>query len=429
MRANSLETFFKILDWIFPAYFLIYFIEFYFGLWRLSSIVKLVIILLTLFYAGRIIRTARNNTDFFKLYSFYFLYCIFSCIWYVVNDVPFACYLNELFNSLAAMIFVYVGMADKRGNGKFYENFANYCTIAMIVGIFLYVTTPGWYVARNLEIIENTAHITTQYSEDTMLSMMRFSGYFKDVYEADMYAMVGLSIALFLFFLREKKTNEMLIYLMIIVNFAAAILSQQRVAMASAAFTVLFYLFYGFVRKKSKQSVKIILRTVIIAAGLLTLVMVFMSDRYEQIQVLLQDRKEHMDVSEALGERSNQHETVWKNWTMPILGKGAGSGGSVAGSYRLPHVNDGGYLQILYEYGIVGFGIFAFLMLTTLLRGARKMKYYLTELVIISFVLAAMLGSNTLTLGYMVIIPFWYSVGRIWNNEHRRYVIENEIRI
>ena len=54
------------------------------------------------------------------------------------------------------------------------------------------------------------------------------------------------------------------------------------------------------------------------------------------------------------------------------------------------------------------------------------MKVYLTELVIIMFVLVAMIGSNTLNMGYMTVMPFWYAVGRVWNKYHYKDALLNK---
>jgi len=119
--ANSLDKFWKILDWIYPTFFLVYFVEFYTGVWRLSTLVKFGCILLTLFYSRRILLLAKNNGSFYTLFSIYYLYCVLSIVWYAVNDIPFDCYLNEVYNSLPAMFFVYIGLSDNRKEGKFYE--------------------------------------------------------------------------------------------------------------------------------------------------------------------------------------------------------------------------------------------------------------------------------------------------------------------
>ena len=426
--TNSLDKFYRILDWIYPAYFLVYFVEFYTGMWRLSTLLKFACILLTFFYCASIIGKAKKSCRFFQLFGLYFLYCVFSIVWYAVNGIPIDCYLNELYNSLPAMFFVFVGLADDRKDRKFYERFAYSCTLMMLLGLFFYVTTPGWFVQRSMEAYERSPFHGT-ISEDTLLSSMRFSGFFRDVYEADMYAMVALSISLFMFFRNPKSKGEIWIFLMVIINLVAAILTQQRVAMASSVFTFLFYVVYCGVKGKSRKSRIMIIGTLLLIAGMFSFVMIKAGDRLDQLSLLLGDRLENMSISEAYSERSNQHETIMEHFDMPLFGKGAGSGSTAAAYHGLPHINDGGYWQVLYEFGIVGFLTFLFIMFRTVLRAVKIMRYYLIELVIVSFVLVAMLGSNTLTIGYMLIVPFWYSIGRIWNRSLRKQYLQENIII
>ena len=149
----------------------------------------------------------------------------------------------------------------------------------------------------------------------------------------------------------------------------------------------------------------------------------------DQITELLTERSEGMSVSKAWEERSYQTDLITKHWHLPLFGHGVGSGGAMAGELKYPHVNDAGYLELLYEYGIVGALIFVILIAKTLIRGIHYMSYYLTELVIVGFVLLAMVGSNTLTLGYMQILPFWYSLGRIWSVKNFEYIVNNKSTI
>jgi hypothetical protein len=428
MRAQkgTLDRFYQILDWVYPAFFLVYAVEFYTGMWRLSTIVKFACILLTLFYSGVIISKASRNGSFHNLFSLYYLYCIFSFVWYTVNDIPFDCYLNELYNSIPAMLFVYIGLADNRKDGKFFERYAYFCTVSMLIGVFLYITTPGWYVHRCIEAYESRWFRGTM-SEDSMMSSMRFIGLFRDVYETDMYAMVALAISLFLFFHKAKSKGEYLTFLMVVINFVAAILTQQRVAMASSILILLFFIFYSRTNGKARKSRILITGSVLLFVGFSSFLMIKAGDRIDQLTILLEDRMNNMSLSTAYSERSNQHDVILNNLTMPIFGKGAGSGGSTAAFHGLPHVNDGGYWELLYEFGIVGILFFFYVMFKTVVHAYKRRRYCLTELIIVCFVLVAMLGSNTITLGYMLIAPFWYSVGRIWNASLGNNILLNEL--
>lgn len=426
---DSLSKFFKLFDFIFPLYLLVYFIEFYLGRWGISVVAKFFSIILCVAYSNRILkRASQNSYGFHKQFTILYVYIILSFIMYLFNDVPIKCYVNELYNMIPAMFLVYVGMADDPKSHDFYKKFLLSCTVCMVIGLFLYVTAPGWYIDRRLEIVNNTWYASTTYGEDSLMQSMRFSSYLFDTYEADMLAMVGLSIALFLYYYKEGKQGVWGLFF-ILINFIAAVLTQQRVAMASATAMLFFYFVWGFTKQKSIQSSKLIVFFLLTLFFVSAFFLVRYGDRVEQISDLLLDRSENMKVSSAMGERTKQFETVMKNWTMPIFGHGAGSGGAVAGAFGLPHVNDGGWIEFLYEYGIVGMIMLIVFLLTTIRRGLRHMRYYMIELGIIAFVLVAMIGSNTLTLGYMTIFPFWYAIGRIWNKSYYECAVTNKIKI
>jgi hypothetical protein len=97
------------------------------------------------------------------------------------------------------------------------------------------------------------------------------------------------------------------------------------------------------------------------------------------------------------------------------FGHGVGSGGSVAIMNGLPGVTDMNYAKILFETGFCGSFGFVLVMLFTLARAFEYFKYYSCEISIICFVLCACFFSNSLCLYHLYIIPFWYAIGRIWN--------------
>lgn len=424
VHVNTLDKFYKTLDWIFPAYFVLYFIEFFYGMWGLSTVMKLICILMTIFYGARFLQSDNAIRSFHRLFTVYFLYYIFTGLMYVFNDVPISCYVNELYNSIPAMFFVYVGMAERRDEPSFYKKYLIACTISMAVGLFLYVTTPGWYMNRRVEIVNNTVSSTTTYAENTLLETMRFASYLLDNYEVDMYAMIGLSIAMFFYYFRPDKKYTKWFATGIFVNFVAAVMTQQRVAMAGAIGCAGFYLLYGYLKGYKQQSSKVLAVGGILTVLVVVFVFTYFGDRVDQLNELLTDRFSNMDVSDAMRERESQHRSLLNNFTMPIFGHGAGAGGVAAGRFGLPHVSDAAYYELFFETGIVGFVLFLFVIGKTIVRGVKNLRFYLIELMIMAFVLAAMLGSNTLTIGYMTIFPFWYAVGRVWN-KHYYYRCKN----
>ncbi len=424
-KALSLDYFYNKLDLIFPLYFGVYFIEFFFGLWHLTTAVKLFSIILSLIFALKIINSTERGLGTRDIFTLFYAYNIISGILYCINDVPIRCYLNEIYNSIPAMFFFYVGLGEKRCGNRFYEKIMLSTSVCMLIGIVLYVTTPSWFVERRIEIAEMTSWSGTKYDENSLLSHMRFSSYLLEGYEAQTFAMFALATALFTFFKKSFHGKKWVGILLILINYVAAVLTQQRVAMVSATFSVLFYYLYGNKRGRRKQSKILILTFASIALLAIIVIPIYFGDRAEQLQSLLIDRMDNMSVSGALQER-NYQKSIFDSWTMPITGIGLGSGGAIAGSYGLPHVNDAGYYQMLYEIGLIGSMLFVFLIGRTLIRAIKHMKVYLIELVIIMFFLVALLGSNILNFGYMIVMPFWYSIGRIWNIHNYKEALFNK---
>ena len=424
-KALSLESFYRKLDLIFPLYFGVYFIEFFFGLWQLTTVIKLFSIILSLIFALKIINSTDRGSGTRDIFTLFYAYNIISGVFYCVNDVPIRCYLNELYNSIPAMFFFYVGLGENRCGNRFYEKIMLSTSVCMLIGIVLYVTTPGWFVERRIEIADMTSWSGTKYDESSLLSHMRFSSYLLEGYEAQTFAMFALATALFTFFKKSYHGEKWFGISLILINYVAAVLTQQRVAMVAATFSVLFYYLYGKIRGRSKQSKNLILTFASIAVLAIIVIPIYFGDRAEQLLSLLTDRMDNMSITGALQER-NYQKSIFDSWTMPITGKGLGSGGAIAGSYGLPHVNDAGYYQMLYEIGIIGSMLFVFLIGRTLIRAIKHMKVYLIELVIIMFFLVALLGSNILNFGYMIVMPFWYTIGRVWNTKNYKEALQNK---
>lgn len=370
-----------------------------------------------------------NNTCNFKtLFNIYFIFYIGTIINYLYNDVSIKCFLNEVFNSIPAMLMVYIGMCRKNDNNRFYEWFLKVCTISMIIGILLYVTMPGWYIGRIVEQYNNTWFAKTKYNEEELSSVLRFSSYLGDTYIVDIFAMFGLSIALFYYYSNQYFNNKILL-ISILIMLLSALLTQQRVAMVCSVFTFFFYICYGLKNSNKNKSITLLNYFVIIVfIGGIYLIAKF-GDRMDTFVNLFSDRMENLSVSKAWGERNYQIKLLTDHWKYIIFGHGVGSGGSIARSMGYPGVSDCSWIELTYETGIVGMLMFVSLMILTLYRCLKYFRYLLLESVTITFVLVAMIGSNTLSMGFFSIIPFWYTVGSVWNKLYLRNKIANKLKV
>lgn len=426
----GLKKLYKWTDYILPLYFIITLPELYFGAWGIFVLCKYFAFFLLLLMATRVMEQSSNSSNFKSVFSIYFFYCILSVIWYAGNDVSIQCYKNEVFNSLPAMFFVYVGMAEKRDNNRFYKYFLYFCTVSMVIGFFLYLTVPGWYIARKTEQYNNQWFNDLTYNEDEYLQTMRFSSYLGSSYNVDFFALLAISISLFaLYYAYKNAKNPLIAYICYFINFLAAILSQMRVAMAYAVIATILFIYFGYKTKNSKASNKLL---GIIIFGLMIVVTVGITrlgERGDFLQTVLLARLDDMSFLKALGERSYQMDLLANYWYNPIFGHGIGSGGSVARSMGYPAVSDCYYIELLFENGIIGFLLFVNIMVKTLKRAYRNYRYYAIELAFIGFVLCACIGSNTLSMSFICVFPFWYCIGRVWNDSYLASAKINNISI
>jgi hypothetical protein len=121
-------------------------------------------------------------------------------------------------------------------------------------------------------------------------------------------------------------------------------------------------------------------------------------------------------INNVFSDRGDQYTLIMKSWENYFFGHGLGSGGHEAVRLGYIGINDGNYHKILYETGIIGCLWFAIIIVATFIRGLWRFKYCLLELTIVFYYIVAMLGQNVLEFRIMI-IPFWYCLGKIWNKK------------
>lgn len=411
----KLEKSYKLLDYIYPLYFVVAFFDMYLGNIGIYIYIKYFSFIILLLFGIKIYVNCTNYKSMKSIFTLFLLYNLCSIIWYVINGVPFQCYFNEIFNSIPAMFFFYIGMSERRVEERFFRYFLYSCTICMLIGFYLYLATPGWYIASKTALANNQWYVQYNYSENDISSSMRFSSYLTDTYEADVFAIFAFGIAISFLFNKKNYYSYKLSYLFIFINLVAAIMTQQRVAMAGVSAYFIFFILWGYKNNNRKEASKMILIVVLFLFLLIPVAIKYFADRIDLILELLTGRMENMSMTKAMGERNYQIKLLTDHWMNPIFGHGIGAGGSLARSLGHPGVSDCSYIEMLYEIGVVGFIFYFYILLKTSFRGIKYLRYYIAELCMIGFVAVACIGSNTLTMGFLAITPFWYCLGRIWN--------------
>ncbi len=406
-RTKIRQKYLNFIDFLLPVYIILSMPLFYLGL-HYEFLFKGFAILVTLFFLFRVGIPKDSNTQIFTIFL---LLVTFSFIQYLYNNRPIACYITDASNYIAAMMFYYVGVSDDRPNRSFYK-WLMYSTITVFsIGLICYILTPSWYVARSLEIVNASSEL--QYGEESMLEQLRFGAFWGDSYSVSHLSVFCIAIALFDMAYEEDR-KKIIAIICLVIGLASSVASMHRASILGSILALSLFAFFNYKTHRHKTNIYFFLICVL-SITVLLLFTNSLNERFESILGMLTERvDDNMSLNKALNERKFTKE-VMSSMQFFIFGHGLGSGGGSVRAYGFPGINDMQYIKMFFENGVVGAILFISIITRTLYRGFKYIRYYLTELAIIMFILVAMLGSNSLSIYYFIVIPFWYAVGRVNN--------------
>ncbi len=421
VRMKATFEWSRIATYILPCAIVGSLVEMYLGMWAIDTVVKLLAILISLLV---IVKGGYHRGGFLDtLILGYIFYCLLTGVSYLWNGRPISCYFADISDFLLPICFVYVGLNDIHDR-KMYDRFLTALIPIFLLGLLCYLTTPGWYTTRLAEVMNSQWYINGDvYDEESVLSVARFMAFFRTSYPVSHFTVFGISIVCFNFLRIDKRSKYTTASLLVLI--VSVVLCMHRVAIACMVLFLGITLLLSFKSKSRKRLWPVIIMGVGIIA---VLVYGATNERYQDVFSMVSERIEDMSVGNALKERKQIRE-VMSTWDNFIFGQGIGSGGAAARSAGFYGITDQNYVKLLYETGIFGFIFLAFILGITLIRGLKYYQYYLTEVMIIAFILIAMLGSNSLVIYYTYTILFWYAVGRIWNRRYLQNAITNRIKI
>lgn len=345
------------------------------------------------------LRNKSSNQSIKGVVSFFILYILLSGWKYIDGSRPFYCYYDAFNNFILPMLLFYVGY-NYDTKDKMYMSFGIAFSIPLVLTLVDYILLSPWYLNYLVEFRHDDG-----VSADYVLNFLHFSGPFVEPYYV-MY--LGFPVlAYILERIMIKKERSIILYVLLSVFFVSLILCQQRTAMLSAVFALLYFAYFS---KNGKMLVSILaVFTIIVGLFLLR----GDAERISIIQDLLADRAENMSFSSAFGQRQNAVFRVFPLWSDYIFGDGVGFYSHAAFYSGYISVNDCGWIKLLVENGVLGVLFFLIIIVKSLLRGL-KLKFYSESLVILFYMLA-MVGSDSLSMDISHSLFFWYSIGYIWN--------------
>lgn len=277
-------------------------------------------------------------------------------------------------------------------------------TIAMVLGVFFYFDNPTWYSAiKYAQLNENYGYTEGYVPEYMLREAFRLSSVWVTPY------VIGYANAIFLTYLivtllfktqskKERRINMSLFVLSFIVMILAGF----------KAVLLFFILFVGWSFLKSKSSKQ---KTIFIVVGvviLCALIYVFTTD--SEYGTYFVERFKDATSEEGLSSRLEHTGGGVDLWT--LFGNGFGRYGISAKEFGSFALQDSQYQKTLAELGLLGFAIFAFMLMCGLLKSFSK-KNLMLEFGIVLFYAVSFIGSSSISAETTFSFVFWYAMGSI----------------
>lgn len=353
----------------------------------------------------------QKNDFIISLLNIYLIYNLLSIIAYFFNNTPIDCYIGSFRNFIFPFIFAYFGYRYS-DDYLFNKMYIYGCLFCFLIGLYLYFTLPPYYVdfltqAEKADILN-----------DGTVIISRFGSFFGGSYAISFFSVPCLALSMSYLLNKKCEIKRWVLYLAVFSSFLAAILCQQRIAMACSILILMFYTL-KLIFKGGKK---------LVIYFILTIVVVLVSSRFLQSESgditsnQLINRFENMSFTAAMSSRIGQYTSFDRDTPLShVVGLGMGSCGHIAHSLGLKCIADGDYIRIFHENGVLGFSIFLFLVLMTLIKLFKNHRILHAEGCIILFFLASMIGANPLEY-FLFSVMFWFTLGHIWNPRFRKKI-------
>lgn len=357
---------------------------------RLGLVTSILIIIFLFFNLQ--IKNLLKNSHINKCVLLYLSYNTLSLVYYMLNGLPISVFFREWSNSILPLFFFYLAQNRKGKPDEFYKLTNGSVLLAVVLGFYLWTS--------NSEL----------YNEflDTVEGKGTGREYFHSLFGLTATGLFGV-IGFLISSKDLEKNKKILNFTMMIVFSIAVILTFRRIAIAILLFV---FIVYHFLLYRELKAVHLIF--IAIEILLLILTGTIFVDYFIKSYNFSPDRL--LNLSSAIEVRISIWSIAFENYLYLISGIGLGAGGHKALIYNPNIISDGNYFKILLETGVVGLGLFATILISTVVRAARQFSTEFVSLgIVISFAIAAVV-SNVFT--YQSLAPlFWFAVGVIWNDQ------------
>ena len=329
----------------------------------------------------------RKGLDMFVLA--YFMYNIFSFVFFQFSDLPFSVFFKEFSNSILPIIpFYFFGRLNV--NNSFYKITLYALVACFFIGLYFYIKLPMNYM------------VFMDKSEGAGTNPLGYAVNFRSILGLSATGALG-AIGVLLSFDVLYKNKFKKGKIAVLICLVALVLSYRRAALYTGLFAI-GWMNYLILFKFKGAKLKLLLFELFVVFLLIYKLLDsnpdFLPELFERFSSL----------SEAIEERSDSWLGGLSNTQNFIVGDGLGRYGHKAVEYSDIYIPDGNYFRMIAEIGIIGVLLFFIIILKALYNGFSNIKTHYIQLAIVIMVCMMSVGSDMFS--FQLIAPiFWYSIG------------------
>lgn len=397
-------------DWLIPGYFIFAILDMVIGFLGFPSIQKFnMLYLFICMYYVLVKKEKRIETIDILI----ILLCVFIAFGVLLSDTQPELLWSGVRYQLLPMIFFFVGKYYLVNN-RFME-IGKYIIIGnAILGLFLFITEPAWYISWKMNLISFDATQSNLYYEMTRLSSLSAYPYWVSYSSFILYAYYLTET-----FYYSEKTNKKN-YLILAFLFVIMLLCQQRSPLLCAGLSTFLLIWWS--REKGNCHVGCMQIFVFLLFGG-TLVIYLLNNMEEAQHDFIIDKLNSITEGKNLVKERNSTFMVGKD--LSILGEGIGKYSHNAIALNKRSIPDQQYLRIMYETGIVGMLLYGLIFIRIMFQGLKNKTECIFDLLVVIFYMFSMIGANSLSMeGYHTAV-FWFCCGRLFNENYIQYKRKN----
>lgn len=387
--------------------FIVYFSSIYFHIIRTG--VTMTIILIYLLVNSRI--KNYGNTYSQALY-FFALYCVFSIVGYLYNEISTYPYFAEFSNQLLPMMLFFISPCTINKE-IFFDRAALGIALSLIVGIYFLIDAPSYYI----EFVKNIGD--GEYDQKINTIGLRFQSIYGSIITGTLCVYLVVLSSFRLFYSKLKFSAYLLNTIYFILGICCGMMTQQRSAMV-VIIALVFMPFLLFILRGRKLNNYYTCLVIVLISFLFIYLIAIIPDYIERFIYRF------LEIESGLSDRDDQWKTALYHNPNVITGIGLGSSGHKAQGYYKYLIFDGAYWKIFSEVGIVGF-LLMFIPLLKILLGNLKniIPLYRCYMIVISVMIQS-IASNTMC--FMLTLPmFWFGLRSINYYKLGEFEYENVI--